>query len=368
MSCRSKWWNDESLFVASVRHSSFGFRHYPAIHRLGGGGYIEMHMKAFVVRERKQLGRVEEIDVHELFDGQVAIDVEWSDLNYKDAMAATGHPGVAANLAHVPGIDCAGVVAESRSSDYARGDKVLITGYELGAPAWGGWCEQVRVPSEWVVPLPQGFDARHAMTIGTAGFTAAQCVSAIVDAGIAPDRGRVLVTGATGGVGLWSVKLLAHLGYQVVAMSGKSDAHDAIRELGAAEVVRRDALETNDTRPMLPAEWSAAVDTVGGQPLVNIIRSTHHRGTVACCGLVAGTELPLTVYPFILRGVRLIGIDSSKCPREPRMEIWRRLSNEWHVSLPESWIDETTLEGVGDHVMNMLGGNHAGRTLVKIEQ
>jgi acrylyl-CoA reductase (NADPH) len=324
-------------------------------------------MKAFITRERKQLGQVEDVELPELADGQVAILVAWSDLNYKDALAATGHPGVASELPHVPGIDCAGVVAESRASGYAVGDPVLVTGYDLGAPAWGGWCQQVRVPAEWVVPMPATFDARHAMTLGTAGFTAAQCVAALVEGGIAADRGLVVVTGATGGVGLWSIRLLAHLGYEVVAVTGKADRSDDLRQLGATRVAGRELLATDDTRPLLKSEWAGAIDTVGGQPLAHIVRSTQHRGVVACCGLVAGTELPLTVHPFILRGVRLVGIDSSKCPREPRMEIWRKLSNEWKVSLPESWINETTLYGVGDEVTAMLAGKHAGRTLVRVE-
>ncbi len=325
-------------------------------------------MKAFVVHGRNQLGKVDNIDLPASRYAHVDIAVEWSSLNYKDAMAATGHPGVAPILPHVPGIDCAGtILVNSTGSPRPHpGEKVLVTGYELGAPQWGGWSEQVRVPSDWVVPLPDAFDTRHAMTLGTAGFTAAQCVSALVDRDITPNGGPILVTGATGGVGVWSIRLLAHLGYEVVAVTGKQDRVADLLALGAAKVVGREVLEVEDlSKPMLAARWASAIDTVGGEPLARIVRSTNYRGVVACCGLVAGTDLPLNVYPFLLRGITLAGIDSAKCPRAPRLEIWRRLSSEWHTTLPDCWINETTLAGVGHEVTNMLAGKHAGRTIIR---
>ena len=324
---------------------------------------------AFVVRERSKAGtsgRVETVSLEPISPGDVAIDVSFSSLNYKDALAAQGHPGVARNLPHVPGIDCAGVIVESNSPDYRAGDDVLITGYGLGADAWGGWSSRVHVPGDWIVPMPTGLDARTAMLLGTAGFTAAQCVSAVVDRGITPDRGPVLVTGATGGVGVWSVRLLAKLGFHVVAVTGKSERESALRQLGASEVVGRDVLIDSDpSKPLLPAKWAAAVDTVGGEPLADIVRSTHHRAVVSCCGLVAGTELPLTMYPFLLRGVTLAGIDSAKCPRDARLQIWERLSGPWLCDLPDEWVTKVTLDEIPGQVDKILAGQVAGRTIVE---
>lgn len=294
----------------------------------------------------------------------VTIDVEWSSLNYKDALACRGHRGVVANFPHVPGIDCAGLVAASDSPLWRPGDAVLVTGYDLGAARWGGFAGRVRVPADWPVPLPGGVTPREAMVYGTAGFTAAQCVMAI-EARVAPGAGDVVVTGATGGVGVVAVALLAKLGYRVTAVTGKSRFADALRGLGAAEVVGRDALDADPSVPMLAERWSAAIDTVGGATLATLVRSLRHRGVVAACGLVGGTDLPLTVYPFLLRGVTLAGIDSAKCPREPRLEVWRRLAGDWRVELPPELVSETGLDGIGAKVEAILAGEVAGRTLVR---
>ncbi|MEN0111872.1 MAG: YhdH/YhfP family quinone oxidoreductase [Planctomycetota bacterium] len=299
-----------------------------------------------------------------LVDGpSVTIDVAFSSFNYKDALACGGHPGVAPKLPHVPGIDCAGTVAASDNPRYGVGEAVLVTGYDLGGRHWGGFSGRVRVPADWVVPTPGGLTPREAMLLGTAGFTAAQCVMAI-ESRVAPDAGDVLVTGATGGVGVTAVAILAKLGYRVVAVTGKPERADALRELGAAEVVPRDAITDDTDRPMLSARWAAAVDTVGGKPLVDVIRATAHRGVVAACGLVAGSDLPLSVHPFILRGVTLAGIDSAKCPRGPREEVWRRLAGPWRAPLPEAWVTEITLDGVAERAERLLAGGVAGRTLV----
>ncbi|WP_425395517.1 YhdH/YhfP family quinone oxidoreductase [Aeoliella sp.] len=308
--------------------------------------------------------KVSDLTLADLPAGEVVIEVEYASFNYKDALACQGHPGVVRSLPHVPGIDCAGTVAASDSDDWNVGDSVLVTGYGLGAEQWGGYSQYVRVPADWVVAMPEGLDARRAMAIGTAGFTAAQSVSAIVERNILPDKGPVVVTGATGGVGMWSVAILAKLGYEVTAVSGKSEQAALLRQLGAAEVVGRDAVNDSSDRPLLKSKWAAAVDTVGGVPLATILRSTLHRGCVTACGLVAGADLPLTVHPFILRGVTLAGIDSAKCPRAMRLEMWKHLSTDWKVDLPEECLTEITLSEVSDRVQQIMAGKVVGRTLV----
>lgn len=307
---------------------------------------------------------LEKIALSDLPPGEVVIRVAYSSLNYKDALATQGHPGVVRKLPHVPGIDCAGTVVESSSPDYHEGEEVLVTGYDLGAGHWGGYCQYVRVPAEWVVPLPRGLTVRDAMIYGTAGFTAAQCVAAIVDRGITPDRGPVLVTGATGGVGSLAVAILAKIGYDVEAVTGKPEHHDWLRRLGANKMLDRSELIDTTDRPLLSARWAAAVDTVGGDPLATILRSLDHRGCVAACGLVAGVELNTTVYPFILRGVTLAGIDSAKCPRSERMEMWEKLSGPWNISQLNDIADEITLDELPDRVQKILAGKIVGRTIV----
>jgi putative YhdH/YhfP family quinone oxidoreductase len=307
---------------------------------------------------------VETISRDELPAGDVVIEVAYSSLNFKDALACLGHPGVVRTFPHVPGIDCAGTVVESSSAEYRVGDQVLVTGYELGAPRWGGFAAYVRVPAEWVVTLPSGLTLRESMIYGTAGFTAAQCVTAIEAGGIGPASGEVLVTGATGGVGCIAVAILAKLGYRVAAMSGKADRHDWLRKLGASKILGRDALVDDTDRPLLTARWAAAVDTVGGKPLANILRSLEYRGIVAACGLVAGLEIPTTVYPFLLRGVTLAGIDSAKCPRPQRLEMWHKLSGQWRVDSLASVAEEVTLDELPDRVQRILAGKIVGRTLV----
>jgi putative YhdH/YhfP family quinone oxidoreductase len=307
---------------------------------------------------------VETIARDELPAGDVLIEVAYSSLNYKDALAMQGNPGIVRTFPHVPGIDCAGTVVESHSPRYHPGDEILITGYDLGTGRWGGFSAFVRVPAEWIVPLPAGLTLRDAMIYGTAGFTAAQCVSAIVDRGIRPQTGPVVVTGATGGVGSLAVALLAQLGYEVAAVTGKPNQHGWLHRLGAAKILGRAEVVDKTDRPLLSARWAAAVDTVGGQPLATIVRSMEHRGCVAACGLVAGIDVPLTVYPFILRGVTLAGIDSAKCPRPQRLEMWQKLAGPWRVKQLDELAEVTTLDGLPKYVAEMLAGEIVGRTLV----
>ena len=322
---------------------------------------------AFVVRKGADgqiSARVESLEFEVLPPDDVVIHVAYSSLNYKDALAAQGHPGVVRKLPHVPGIDCAGTVVESASPDYRPGDEVLVTGYELGAGHWGGLAEFVRVPADWIVPLPVGLTLREAMIYGTAGFTAAQCVSAIQTRGITPERGPVVVTGATGGVGSIAVAILAKLGYDVQAVTGKAEHHNWLHRLGARTILTREDVHDETDRPLLSARWAAAVDTVGGNPLATILRSIEHRGCVAACGLVAGADLHLTVHPFILRGVTLAGIDSAKCPRPERLEMWQKLAGPWKVEQLDHIVDEIALDELQDRIEKILAGQIVGRTIV----
>ncbi len=309
---------------------------------------------------------IEHLTLADLPPGNVVIDVDYSSLNYKDALACQAHPGVVRKLPHIPGIDCAGVVSESSDSRYAVGDLVLVTGYEFGAPAWGGYSQRVRVPADWIVPLPEELTAKQAMIYGTAGFTAAQCVMALEHHHIQPERGEIVVTGASGGVGSIAVAILAKRGHTVVAVSGKPEQADRLKQLGAARVVPRSEVDDTTENPLLTARWAGAVDTVGGNILATILRSTKHRGCVTACGLVAGADLPLSVYPFILRGVVLAGIDSAKCPREPRLEVWKKLAGEWNVSdRLSSLAREVTLSDIPREAAAMLKGENHGRVLVR---
>lgn len=308
---------------------------------------------------------VESKTIDELPAGEVLIEVEYSSLNYKDALACQAHPGVVRDLPHVPGIDAAGKVVATESEDFQAGDEVLVTGYDLGTTHWGGFSKFIRVPAEWVVAMPAGMNARSAMTYGTAGFTAAQCVAAIRHHGIEPDAGEVVVTGASGGVGSLSVAILAKLGYRVAAVTGKAGQHALLKEMGAKEILSRDEVSDDSNKPLLASRWAAAVDTVGGQTLATLLRSMNHRGCVAACGLAGGHDLPMTVYPFILRGVTLAGIDSAKCPRANRLQIWEYLAGEWKLDGLDSITHEISFAEVPRTTDAMLAGKTFGRTLVK---
>ena len=298
--------------------------------------------------------------------GEVVVRVLWSSVNYKDALAATGHPGITRQFPHIPGIDAAGVVAESSSPEFPVETEVIATGHELGVERWGGWAEFVRIPAAWLVKRPTGLTLDEAMAIGTAGFTAAQCVRALIHAGVTPERGPIIVTGATGGVGSMAVQLLAQLGYEVTAVSGKQDRVEWLKQLGAKSVIDRETFLRVPNRPLLSATWAGGVDTVGGTMLATLLRSVSHRSCVAACGVVGGADLPLTVYPFILRGITLAGIDSAWCPEPQRAEIWNRLATDWKPSHLADSRTVIALAQVGSAVEKILKGQIAGRTLIRI--
>ncbi|MCH8045925.1 MAG: YhdH/YhfP family quinone oxidoreductase [Planctomycetes bacterium] len=322
---------------------------------------------AFVVRKDDQgqvYSGIEQLDLDQLPDADVLVRVRYSSLNYKDALAASGHPGVVRTFPHVPGVDAAGTVVEDVTGSFSPGSEVIVTGYDLGGAHWGGYAEYIRVPVGWLVPLPAGLSLEESMILGTAGFTAAQSVQALIHHAVGPQSGPVVVTGASGGVGCLSVAILARLGYEVVAVTGKPDAHDFLRQLGAAHVIGRDEVTDDGRKPLLAERWAGGVDTVGGAVLTNLLRSTQHRGCVTACGLVAGTDLPLSVYPFILRGVTLAGIDSAQCPMAARREIWTKLAGEWKPDDLASLATRIDLSQLDEKIADILAGSIRGRVLV----
>lgn len=305
--------------------------------------------------------------IDSLPEGEVTIQVVYSSLNYKDALSATGRPGVTKNYPHVPGIDAAGVVVESDSLQFNVHDKVLVTGYDLGSNTDGGFAEFIRAPAAWIVPLPETLSLKESMIFGTAGFTAALCVQALQRNGVAPENGDVLVTGATGGVGSIAVALLAKEGYSVIASTGKKDADDFLKQLGAVEIIDRDELDQELDPPLLRGRYQGAVDTVGGRTLSTVIKSIKLQGSVACCGLVGGRELNLTVFPFILRGVNLQGVDSMHWLMKPRLEVWKKLAGPWKLPVLESITKTIGMDQLDEHVAAILKGQVRGRTVLAIK-
>lgn len=299
-------------------------------------------------------------------DGEVLVRVHYSSLNYKDALSATGHPGVTRTFPHTPGIDAAGVVETSTAEGFAPGDEVLVTGYDLGMETFGGLAEYIRVPADWLIKRPTGLSLREAMILGTAGFTAGLCVQKLLQAGLEPGTGPILVTGASGGVGSVAIKLLSQLGFEVVAASGKADQADFLRQLGASEVIGREELQADSKRPLLKSRWAGAVDTVGGEILFNVVKSLNYGGSVACCGLTAGTDFAANVFPFILRGVNLLGVDSVELPLVAKASMWDMLSLQWKMDL-ESLVEEITLDEVPEILHQLLAGRQKGRVLVRID-
>ncbi len=304
--------------------------------------------------------------IDDLPAGDLLIRVRYSSLNYKDALSATGNKGVTKNYPHTPGIDAAGTVVSTNTDDFKENDPVIVTSYDLGMNTSGGFGQYIRVPADWVVPLPAGLTLQEAMILGTAGLTAGMSVLRLTEH-IAPDQGKVVVSGATGGVGALSVAILAKLGYEVAAITGKETAHDFLRDLGAREIIPREEMQAEQKRPLLRTAFAGAVDTVGGPILENIVKAIQPMGVVACCGNVASPQLNLTVFPFILRGVSLIGIDSQNYPMRYRREVWTKLAGPWKPEHLMEVFSEITLEELDERIDLILAGRLQGRTVINLQ-
>lgn len=309
---------------------------------------------------------VQMLDESVLPDGDVTIRVHYSALNYKDMLAIEGSKGVAASYPHTPGIDCAGVVMASDDDGISVGEEVLVTGYALGMAVPGGFGQVVRVPAKWVIKRPAALSLFETMAYGTAGVTAAMCVDSLVQVGITPEFGDVLVTGATGSVGSLAVMLLHKLGYRTVAMTGKTDAEAYLRDLGADEVIDRADLTEPVKKGLLSERWGGAVDTVGGDILMNVLKSIKYGGSVACCGLAASPNFEGSVFPFILRGVNLLGVDSAELPHEFREMIWANLADAWRLPNLESVVKRVGLDDLLEATAQMRAGTLTGRVVVDL--
>jgi acrylyl-CoA reductase (NADPH) len=335
----------------------------------GGQMALTKMFKAMAVEEgenNKFTIKITERSLKDLPSGDVLVKVFYSSLNYKDALSAMGNKGVTRNYPHTPGIDAAGVVEESSDQRFKSGDEVIVTSYDLGMNTSGGFGQYIRVPAEWVVAMPEGLTVRDSMIYGTAGFTAALSVYHLVEHGVSPEKGHVLVSGATGGVGGIAVSILSKLGYSVTAINGLTDQSEYLKDIGAKSIISiEDATDKSD-RPLLKARWGGSIDTVGGDILATSIKSTAPAGAVTCCGNVASPDLPINVFPFILRGITLIGIDSQNCPMTIRNTIWEKLANEWKISQVEKMVSEISLEQLDQRIHMMMQRKHRGRTIVRL--
>ena len=323
-----------------------------------------------ILIEKDDLGYragLREIDEADLPPGNVVVRVHYSTLNYKDALAITGKGAVVRHFPMVPGIDLVGAVEESSHADYHVGNMVILTGWGVGETHWGGLAERARLNGDWLVPLPATITACQAMAIGTAGFTAMLCILALERNGVAPDRGEVLVTGANGGVGGIAIVLLSKLGYRVVAVTGRPAESEYLKYLGAAEILSRSDF-SSPGKPLGKERWAGAVDVVGSHVLANVCATTKYGGTVAACGLAGGMEFPATVAPFILRGVTLAGIDSVRCPRDRRWEVWRRLGRDLDMNKLNRMTQKIALTETLDYASRLLLGTLQGRIVVAMAQ
>ncbi len=333
-----------------------------------------MKFKAFRISERTfngktdYVGEVVDRSIGELPAGEVLIKVHYSSLNYKDSLSAAGNRGITRQYPHTPGIDAAGEVATSSVPKFRAGDSVLVTGYDLGMNTEGGFAEFIRVPSDWVVPIPVGLSVRHAMILGTAGLTAGLCAEKLILNGVSAEQGEVLVTGATGGVGAISVALLAKLGFSVVACTGKLEQESFLRSIGAAKIIDRLTLSEPSSRALQKERWSGAVDVAGGQLLHNILSSIRYGGSVACCGLVDSPAFEASVFPFILRGVNLLGIDSVNLPIEDKTRIWDKFATLWKLPDLERMSCEIGMQDLPSALDAIRNGKAVGRILLEVSR
>ncbi len=327
-------------------------------------------MKALLLEEKdgKVAARIAAVEDSDLPQGEVTVAVRYSTLNYKDGMVLNGIGRLVRTYPHVPGVDFAGTVETSSSPLYKPGDAVILTGWRVGEVRWGGYAEKARVDAAQLVPLPHGMSLKHAMAIGTAGFTAMLAVMALEDHGLKSGAGEVLVTGAAGGLGSVAVALLARLGHRVVASTGRPATHDYLQKLGASSFLDRAELAQKPQRPLERERWVGAIDAVGGTTLANVLTQLRYMASVASCGLAGGSDLPTTVIPFLLRGVNLLGIDSVMCPVERRKAAWQRLAKDLPGDLLDTIIETVRLEDLPALASRILKGEVRGRIVVDVAE
>ena len=328
-------------------------------------------MKAFLVEkigDKEFTADVKEVAIPKCGENEIVIKVTYSSLNYKDALSSVGNPGVTRTFPHITGIDVAGTVYESTSSIFKVGERVLVTGYDMGMNTNGGHAEFVKIPADWVARIPDAITDKEIMTFGTAGLTAALSVNELMDNGVRPESGSILVTGATGGVGSIAVSILSKIGFTVIAISGKEEKIDYLKRIGASEVILRDTFNEEAKKPMMAEKYAGVVDTVGGEVLANALKYIKYDGVATCCGLTSSHELNTNVFPFILRGVRLIGIDSVECKLEKKQAAWEKIASKWKIDTLSNITNEITLNEVKDAYSLLLAGKAVGRYVVKIKE
>ena len=324
--------------------------------------YKALHVEEIDGKFTKQ---IKELSLEELDTNDILIRVQYSALNFKDALSASGNKGVTKEYPHTPGIDASGVVERSNSSKFQVGDEVIVTSFDLGMNTNGAFSQYISVPESWVIPLPDSLSLKEAVSIGTAGLTSAIGTYKLLSNG-QKEGDKILVTGSTGAVGSFSVKLLSHIGFKVAALSSKADKKEFLTSIGASEVILKDEFEMHARRPLLKPNYDGAIDVVGGELLENILKQISPEGSVAICGLVGSPTLNTTVFPFILRGVNLLGIDSAELPSEHRSTLWNMLANEWKIDLSDI-VHEHSLEELPELIDEMLAGKSTGRAVIKID-
>ena len=326
--------------------------------------------KALVLEEndeKKVTASIQELDEARLPEGDVLVNVEYSTLNYKDGMIIKGIGRLVREYPHVPGVDFAGVVESSEHDGFKAGDRVILTGWRVGETRWGGYAQKARVNGDWLVPVPESLTTRQAMAVGTAGLTAALAILTLEDHGLKAQPGEVLVTGAAGGVGSVAVTLLAELGYQVAASTGRAETHDYLHSLGAHTIVAREEIASAPSRPLDKERWAGCIDNVGGSTLAHVLTQMCHASSIAAVGLAGGNSFETTVLPFLLRGVNLLGIDSVMCPIERRVAAWKLIADKLPVEKLESMVEEHVLEDLPELAAAILGGQVRGRVVVRVD-
>ncbi len=328
-------------------------------------------MKAFLVEKKDDefISDVKEVITPKCEnENEIVIKVSYSSLNYKDALSSIGNPGVTKKFPHITGIDVAGTVSESTSNIFKVGERVLVTGYDLGMNCDGGHAQYVKVPASWVARIPDAISEKDIMTLGTAGLTAALSVNELRENGIKSETGEILVTGATGGVGSIAVSILRKMGYTVTAITGKKERIDFLKRIGANEVIHRDEFDIETNRPLMSEKYAGVIDTVGGSILATALKQVKYDGVVTCCGLTSSHELNTNVFPFILRGIRLIGIDSVECKLEKKQAAWEKLASKWRIDSLSNITTEITLDEIKATYEKILSGKIVGRYVVKIDE